>query len=726
MTVFDAAGNPAGSQEFSQDSAGVQQFALGAFAEAVAVGRAHLVVTRGHAAGYAVVVDNVTGDSSLFAFEDSPAGRQDVLVNGVARANGRNGTFFRTDARIYNPTSSVATVAAAFHANQSANPGPASATFTVGAGQILDVVDVLQTLLGLPVGSAGALRFTSDAPVAILCRTSNVDPAGVRPGTYGAQQKPVPMFSFLTSADAGAVVTAVRQNTSFRTNVGLAAGADGASYTLTLRNAAGTAVASASGALGVYGWTQPNVQDLFQNVSVPEDATLLVSVTAGTLDVFDSSIDNASGDPVVTPVMPLPAAIASSATIGPQGGSIRSADGRLTLLVPAGALSAPTPVAIATDASDAPGGVGPAYVLSPAGLSFARPLIARLAYGPDDTAGSGAAGLAIAFRQPDGWYAVTGGLVDTGRRTVSVILPSGTPSPANLRTAMDVAGWSQRLAILQAWEIVPKSASLLGGGTTDFKAYYSGPPSSARCLTPFCAEKTTPPYPVNVDWFVGGLRGGTPSTGTVSPGTGMTTTYTAPCAYPVPLDVSFRISDPRLPGAKEEPEQMARVSVFSRGKWQVTVDQRNSEACPSGGELWGWTSTVVLRFSFRDGGGPVIGLTKVGGSDTMSVISPCQDFIGCTLTPDPIWPGLTVNAVSGTLVPGGVSFGIDMTEMAASQTTVVACPSGSYTLPMVLGPQISFGPDVLGPAGGERRIEIPGDNRAYLRYSLEPLPNCGN
>ncbi len=72
-------------------------------------------------------------------------------------------------------------------------------------GKIRDVVDVLDSLLALPVGSAGALRFQSDWPVAILCRTSNVDPSGVRPGTFGAQQRPVPLLSFVTSADAGRV-----------------------------------------------------------------------------------------------------------------------------------------------------------------------------------------------------------------------------------------------------------------------------------------------------------------------------------------------------------------------------------------------------------------------------------------------------------------------------------------------------------------------------------------
>ncbi len=160
MTVFDVDGVEVGSQEFRLDTAGFQQFAVGGFAGAVAIARA---ADPGHprtAAAYSVVVDNVTGDSSLFTFEDLPAGRQDVLVNGVARANGRNNTFFRTDGRFYNPDTEDAIVSVAFHDNRGSNPVPVSRTFTVPAGRIRDVVDVLDSLLGLPVGSAGALRFT--------------------------------------------------------------------------------------------------------------------------------------------------------------------------------------------------------------------------------------------------------------------------------------------------------------------------------------------------------------------------------------------------------------------------------------------------------------------------------------------------------------------------------------------------------------------------------------
>ena len=110
-------------------AAGFQQLSIASVAPAgLLVGRAQISVTRGHAAGYAVGADNVTGDTSLYPFEALPAGVQDVVVNGVARLNGRNNTFFRTDARFYNPTPSDVTVTVRFHAAGAANPTPQSAT----------------------------------------------------------------------------------------------------------------------------------------------------------------------------------------------------------------------------------------------------------------------------------------------------------------------------------------------------------------------------------------------------------------------------------------------------------------------------------------------------------------------------------------------------------------------------------------------------------------------
>ncbi len=431
VTIYDADGNEVGSQDFALDSAGFQQFGAGAFAGAVSVARAEVQVTRGRAAAYSVVVDNVTGDSSLFTFEDLPTGYQDVLVNGVARANGRNSTFFRTDGRFFNPTDEDAEVKVSFHAAGSSNPAPASGSFTVGAGRILDVVDVLGSLLGLPVGSAGAVRFETDAPVAILCRTSNVDPLGVKAGTYGAQQKPTPLLSLLMSADAGAVITGIRQNATFRTNVGFAAGPDGADYALTLKSAAGATVAATTASLGAFGWTQPNVQDLFPSSTIPDDATLQVRVTSGSVDVFDSSIDNASGDPVVTPIMPLPVSIPSSATIGPQGGSVRSADGRLTLKIPAGAFSAAVPVALTAEAVADAEAFGSAYALTPSTLPLAKS--ALLVFRASDPAPAlGLVSVSLAVRTASGTFVAVGGRVDPAAGTLSVPIASTSPQASSL------------------------------------------------------------------------------------------------------------------------------------------------------------------------------------------------------------------------------------------------------------------------------------------------------
>ncbi len=599
VSVYDADGNLAGSQAFESSEAGFQQFSVSSFAGAVPVGRAEIRVSGGRAVAYSVVVDNVTGDSSLFSFDALPAGAQDVLVNGVARANGRNDTFFRTDGRFYNPGSIDATVSVAFHANQNSNSSPMTRTFTVAAGKIRDVVDVLDSLLGLPVGSAGALRFTSDARVAILCRTSNVDPSGAKPGTFGAQQKPTPLLSFLMSADAGAVVTGIRQNTAFRTNVGFAAGADGASYTLTLKDASGATVASTTRSLGTLGWTQPNVGDLFQGTPIPDDATLLVRVTSGSVDVFDSSIDNASGDPVVSPIMSLPEAIPSAATIGPAGGSIRSSDGRLTLKVPAGALKQPAAMSFATASSDAPNGIGSAYVLTVPPEVEGKALLV-LSYFPDDAAGSGAGALSLAARGGDGWYIMHGGSIDVASHTlvvplVSISPPSGPSARAAAAGTQDIT-----MAILKAWKIVPEKVVVRTGGKATFKAYYAGPPTTK--YSPFDPnrgfyEKASDPSVVKVTWIAD--QGGGVTYGTLAPSQ-TSATYTAPCKAPPinPIRVRLVVSDPRLVDTTSAADNPALVYILPR-YWVGEIDIATDRCGANGGGFYTYKNAAI-NFSLNE------------------------------------------------------------------------------------------------------------------------------
>jgi len=592
VTVYDADGNEVGSQDYSLDAPGLQQFAVGSFAGAVPVGRAQVQVIRGSAAGYSVVVDNVTGDSSLFAFEQLPAGWQDVLVNGVARANGRNGTFFRTDGRFYNPASEDATVTVAFHSNQNANSSPVSKDFTIPAGKILDVVDVLDSLLGLPVGSSGALRFHAEWPVAIFCRTSNVDPTGSRPGTFGAQQRPVPLLSFVNSADAGAAITGIRQNASFRTNVGFAAGADGASYTLALADASGATVATTSASLGVFGWSQPNVQDLFPTTTIPDNATLTVKVTAGSVDVFDSSIDNLSGDPVVSPITLLPASIPSSATIGPQGGSVRSDDGVLTLKIPAGALSAPTPMSIATTSNDAPGALGSAYDVSPGGLALAKPAILGFRYGLGGVPVDGIDAVSLAVLGDTGWGGLTGGRVDTTSRSLLVPLLNTTPSAAlaGTRATQARAGSKppSRIASVLAVKVLGQGF-IPTGGTMKLSAAIQVQPTSLEnqvIVVPLVEQPGT-----TVTWS-------SPTLGSLSSKSNSTTTYTAPAHIENPYSgVSLKV---KVIDSGKKYETTHSFNVIKR-HWQLRVDLALKVTCDLGGIFsLSYVDTAVQTFSFAD------------------------------------------------------------------------------------------------------------------------------
>jgi hypothetical protein len=612
VTVFGADGSTIGSQDFSLDAPGFQQFGVGGFAGAVPIARAQVRVTRGRAAGYSVVVDNVTGDSSLFAFEDLPAGAQDVLVNGVARANGRNNTFFRTDGRFYNPGTSDATVSVAFHDNKNSNPSPLTRTFIVPAGQIRDVVDVLDVLLGLPVGSAGALRFTSDSPVAILCRTSNVDPLGVKPGTYGAQQKPTPLLSFLMSADAGAVVTGIRQNAAFRTNIGFAAGPDGADYSLTLKDASGATVAAATGSLGPFGWTQPLVADIFPGTTIPEDATLLVKVNSGSVDVFDSSIDNASGDPVVTPIMPVPADIPSSATIGSEGGSIRSSDGVFTLKVPAGALAAPAAFSLVAVSNTAPNGHGSGYLLSPGTAAFARSARVVLRYGKTTMSANPPLAPNLAFQSGGSWYAVTRPSVDASARTVSASIPAASPAAASPAAAVRsgrrvTADASTAWASVYAVDLVPPTRVVLTGGSLDLRVSIVdikvGDPN------PYVLIQNKDLSGYTFDWYVNTVLLGSPLVGTIV-GSGPTVTYLAPAKDPnlacIPAENPVLIQVFFAPSAAGGPKTdflKARVGVLARD-WSFYYSLERIAGCDLVPGLtpmsFGYGSQVNASFSIGE------------------------------------------------------------------------------------------------------------------------------
>lgn len=92
--------------------------------------------------------------------------------------------------------------------------------------------------------------------------------------------------------------------------------------------------------------------------------------------------------------------------IGAAGGTIEYPGGRLTLILPAGAIENETEFIIQPITNTTPGGKGLAYRLQPEALTFKKPATLQIKYTEEDLNGTIPAALGIATQKADGiWYA---------------------------------------------------------------------------------------------------------------------------------------------------------------------------------------------------------------------------------------------------------------------------------------------------------------------------------
>ena len=305
VTIVDDTGLVRGERRLEAKAPLFWQQGVGELASdpEIELGRVEVRVLSGSAVAYAAVVDNVTGDGllALARRTDMPSAPPfALLLPGAARAPGANGTLWRTGLRLVNPGPVPVEVTLEAHG------GGGRVSRSVPPRGAFEEPDLLGAL-GVPDGSAGAVRVTSPERLAVLGATRNVDPSG-RPGTFAASQEPtaeealagpgrVLVFTGL-SADSG--------TSGYRTNVAFVSGAAGARVGLRLRASAGATLADAVFDAGPSSWTQRSLSDWFGGAVVPRGATLEVTVEAGTLDAYASVIDNGTGDPAILPPAFLP------------------------------------------------------------------------------------------------------------------------------------------------------------------------------------------------------------------------------------------------------------------------------------------------------------------------------------------------------------------------------------------------------------------------------------
>ena len=112
---------------------------------------------------------------------------------------------------------------------------------------------------------------------------------------------------------------------------------------------------------------------------------------------------------------------ATTSTIGPAGGTLISADERLTITVPAGAVETSQPFGIQPITSTGPQALGNGFRLSPHGVVFKKPVTIRVRYNADNLNGTVAEALALAYQSSTGvWRLAASSRVDTDGQTVSV------------------------------------------------------------------------------------------------------------------------------------------------------------------------------------------------------------------------------------------------------------------------------------------------------------------
>ncbi|HXE58497.1 MAG TPA: hypothetical protein VNK43_10895 [Gemmatimonadales bacterium] len=237
--------------------------------------------------------------------------------------------------------------------------------------------------------------------------------------------------------------------------------------------------------------------------------------------------------PAIRPTEPgTPTGPAVTAVIGAEGGSLATADGAITLTVPAGAVSGATTFSILPVTNNAHGGLNAAYRLEPHGIAFAQPVRIAFRYTDADLAGTTPELLRLAYQDQAGyWLMYRRPTLDEDARTVSV-------------ETTHFSDWS----MVAGAQLRPAEASVRVGTTLELRV--------RDCYADPDAGHDDPGVPVGYDcrdgfyaitakhWAVNGTAGGSAGVGTVTAGPedGMATYQapaTVPAANPVAVSVAF-------------------------------------------------------------------------------------------------------------------------------------------------------------------------------------------
>jgi hypothetical protein len=224
-----------------------------------------------------------------------------------------------------------------------------------------------------------------------------------------------------------------------------------------------------------------------------------------------TGIGGGNGKPAITPVG-TPTGTPVSKSIGSAGGTLMSADGKLLLTIPAGALGVNTNITIQPVTSTMPGSLGLSYDLQPNGTKFAVPVTLRFHYDSTLAADQDPDFLFVAYQDSSGaWKG------DATQRDIDTVAKTTTLSVSHF-TIYDTGEW----IFLNAGPNL-----LLQPSQTCDLSLVQSMTTNTDGSTPVTE---TAPFPDNqiASWQVDGITNGDALHGTVTASTGAHAVYEAP------------------------------------------------------------------------------------------------------------------------------------------------------------------------------------------------------
>jgi Leucine-rich repeat (LRR) protein len=218
------------------------------------------------------------------------------IIPSTARISGVGGAFWTTDVYIANKGIDTVSFILKFLGHDVDGSAGPEKSFTIAAGKEVVFTDVLNSVFGLSAGY-GAIQVISVSPT-LSVQSQTWTPMGT--GSYGQS---VPSFyssDVISSAQPG-VISGVRENLQFRTNLVLASGVPfQLPVDIKLKSSEGVLLGSRQIVLPPRGMTQ--ISQVIRSLGVTEEvasASIILStaVPGGSFAAYASMIDNITNDP---------------------------------------------------------------------------------------------------------------------------------------------------------------------------------------------------------------------------------------------------------------------------------------------------------------------------------------------------------------------------------------------------------------------------------------------